>query len=533
MTDRSILYAQEQTRSYDFISFEHDVMIAMAAKMLDTLGAGTTVVGGLAATQTTTASLTINLAAGRIYQMANADTATQGQIPQDLQQIMQQGFAAAQTVTLSTSGIGVGQSRWALIQAQFSQADSVRSGDPNGGVMAFYNSSNPSSPLNGQGGLGGVLPTVRQGLMSIQVVNGTAATTGSETPPSATSGWVGLYLIDLTYGQTAVTNAQILVAGPSVGTGVSSAYPAAPFLAGLLSSHHAGTTGQAPKIKLASEVQGTLPLANHPASGTLGGLSAVQIYAGNPNGHVAGNTWGGGLPADTCYDITNGGLWICTTTGTTSTAVWKPLQPGRTIFDLSSPPSSDIVLGVSEKVIITGTGVSSWPLHVAVTPGQIFKMRVFISSSNSTNTDIYFRPNNTTYTNAFSWWIQNNVDQNVSSLGSAGALANFTANPTSPYVGNIASAGAALSATSGFYHDMFGGPTGSDNVNDIGAWTVEWDFVTTTTSKWASSKGAIAGGPSGGFGKWVDTTTAWTSLGTLVDVNATSMTGTIIVERLA
>ena len=353
--DRTILYSQEQFRTFDFTSFEHDVLTGLGYSLQDLLGSGNSVVAGFAATQTATPSRSINLAAGRAYQLASADATSQGTIPQDLTQIVMQGMAAAQTVTLSTTGIAAGQSRWALIQAQFNPVDVVRSGDPNGGVMAFYNASNPSSPLNGQGGSGGVLPTVRQGVVSISVVTGAAATTGSETPPSPTSGWMPLYLIDLTYGQTAITNAQIKVAGPSVGTGVSGSYPVAPFLTGLTNSHHAGTNGQAPQIKLASEVQGVLPLANLVASGIRGGLSAVQTYAGNPNGFVAGNAATGGLPPDLCWDSVNKLVWVCTTTGTTSTAVWT--QPFAGTFSSGGAGWAKIpMIGLQNLIIQWGGG---------------------------------------------------------------------------------------------------------------------------------------------------------------------------------
>ena len=45
--------------------------------------------------------------------------------------------------------------------------------------------------------------------------------------------------------------------------------------------------------------------------------NVIQYYAGNPNGNVAGNVYG--LLWDTVDNI----LWVCTTTGTTVTAVWK------------------------------------------------------------------------------------------------------------------------------------------------------------------------------------------------------------------
>ena len=47
------------------------------------------------------------------------------------------------------------------------------------------------------------------------------------------------------------------------------------------------------------------------------------VYAGNPNGHVAGTAGSpGGPPPTVCWDSTDGEWWICTTTGSTATAVW-------------------------------------------------------------------------------------------------------------------------------------------------------------------------------------------------------------------
>ncbi|MDO8632106.1 MAG: hypothetical protein Q7R41_16605 [Phycisphaerales bacterium] len=52
-------------------------------------------------------------------------------------------------------------------------------------------------------------------------------------------------------------------------------------------------------------------------------VAHFQIYAGNPNGNVAGTAGVvGGTPADAIFDTTNGIIWVCTTTGTAGTAVW-------------------------------------------------------------------------------------------------------------------------------------------------------------------------------------------------------------------
>lgn len=59
------------------------------------------------------------------------------------------------------------------------------------------------------------------------------------------------------------------------------------------------------------------------ASDSLGTISSTQVYAGDPNGHVAGNAAVAGVSAPSLvWDTTDGIYWVCTTTGTTTTAVW-------------------------------------------------------------------------------------------------------------------------------------------------------------------------------------------------------------------
>lgn len=274
--DRSIIDPLEQMRDFDFVQGAHDVLVALAGLASDmSSGLPYTILGGLVGTQTVSPSLSINIASGRIYQFASSDLVATGSIPQDLSVIVQQGFNPAQTLTLTAPSSG--QSQWNVVQAQFSQVDAVRTGDPNGGIVPFYNAANPTQPtLNS-------INTVRKGVCVLQVITGSAATTGSEVPPTPTGGWVPLYMIDLAGGQTQITTSQIITCGPSVGTGVPSNYPAAPFLAGFLASHHSGSQGQAPRIKLASEVQGILPYANMSSVRTL--LNApLTLYVNTATG---------------------------------------------------------------------------------------------------------------------------------------------------------------------------------------------------------------------------------------------------------
>lgn len=53
-------------------------------------------------------------------------------------------------------------------------------------------------------------------------------------------------------------------------------------------------------------------------------ISGLATNAGNPNGVVAGNSTS---PASILWDTTNGIIWICTTSGPPSTAVWTASAP--------------------------------------------------------------------------------------------------------------------------------------------------------------------------------------------------------------
>lgn len=267
--DRATLYTQEQLRSFDLLILQKHALKAVAGLAVSLLGGTQTLLSGLGATATSPASLTINLAQGWIYKQASVDATTWGALPVDNTVVEQQGYAAAQPIALSTQALNAGQSQWILIQGNFAPVDEVAPGDPTGGLIYYYNSANPSQPFQGPNNSGSPQNTERAATVSIAALAGAPATTGSEVPPTPTTGWVPLYLIDLTFGQTTITSGQILVAGPSVGINVPSNYPNAPFIRGLVTgnpadsiSHHLGIPGHAPKIDLATETQGHLSFSN-------------------------------------------------------------------------------------------------------------------------------------------------------------------------------------------------------------------------------------------------------------------------------
>lgn len=329
--DRPKQYTEEQLRSFDVLNSYKDAMIGLSRVAQLILGSSQAVASGFSIAAQSTPNMTLNLALGNILQNAPTDATPYGTLAADSNTILQHGYTPAQVLSFDTTRLIAGQSQYAIVEVQFQQSDIVRPGDPDGGIPAFYNSLNPTVPLQGEDGLGGVLSTVRQGIANVNIIYGTPATTGSQTIPSASTGFIPLWAVNLTFGMTAITSAQI------------SQHPSAVFLAGLENSHHGGGLGQAPQIKLTSEVQGVLPLPNLPVSNTtpptlggsisLGGLIPVESQGTvNPNGNVAGNT------GDIFLQTNSGTLFLCTSTGSSTTAVWVAIGGApSTIYNNTFP----------------------------------------------------------------------------------------------------------------------------------------------------------------------------------------------------
>lgn len=363
--DRSIIYSEQVPRSFDILSGWKDGASALAYLAADVLGGTSTMVAGLAPTPTGPTSLTINLSAGRVYQLSALDSTGYGSLALDSTVILQQGNIAAQQITLDTSGLTSGKSRWALIEAQFAQSDAVRTGDPTAGILQFFNSADPSTPLQGENNDNQPLPTVRRGTAAVNVIYGSIANTGSEVPPNASAGFAGLYLIDLTFGQTTIAANQILVAGPSVGPNVPSNYPQAPLLAGHLNAHHGGTAGQAPKINLTNgaEVQGVLPAANSAGRPVVVVTGAAATYTGAQIGSQVNRSNGGVamidiLPGTSPGFITNTGI-IHVFNNDPSALLAVTVGAGATLKNPQSP-NSFVVIGPRQGASFLSDGAGTY-----------------------------------------------------------------------------------------------------------------------------------------------------------------------------
>ncbi|MFY7341880.1 hypothetical protein, partial [Enterobacter cloacae complex sp. IR5422] len=174
------------------------------AKLASSLMGGNTYVHGLACTPSSPASMVVNVAAGQIYSLQNIDGTAYSSLPADTtHSILKQGYILdAQQFTLtapSTSGYSINY----LIQVTYSDIDGGST------VLPYYNASNPSVAWSGPNNSGTAQYTVRQGICTVSLKAGVAATTGTQITPTPDTGCTGLYVITVAQGATTVTAGNI------------------------------------------------------------------------------------------------------------------------------------------------------------------------------------------------------------------------------------------------------------------------------------------------------------------------------------
>ncbi len=210
--DRIIVYPGSIPQDTDILNTNRNTMIGLGylAQML----AGTsTLVSGLACEPTSPASLTVTVGDGSILSLETVDSTAYGSLPADSYPLVKIGInAGAATSFPLTPPTTSGDSINYLIEATFSETD------VNPLVLPYYNASNPSQPYSGPSGSGTSQNTLRQQVVELQLKAGVAAPAGTQTTPAVDSGYVGLWVVTVNYGQTAITSADI------------AEYPGAPFM---------------------------------------------------------------------------------------------------------------------------------------------------------------------------------------------------------------------------------------------------------------------------------------------------------------
>lgn len=216
--DRTLVYAGQIPLDGDLLHTNRAVMIGLAKLAQAVLGSNTTV-AGLACTPTAPASLQVQVAPGEIYAMANLDDSAYGSLNADtVHQILKQGILLDPVRLTCTPPVGVGQSVAYLVQASYRDEDAQPT------LLPYYNAANPAQAFSGPNNSGAAQPTVRRGALLLQLKPGAAAATGTQQPPAADPGYVGLWVITVANGQVQITTANIARA------------PGAPFIPGTLTA---------------------------------------------------------------------------------------------------------------------------------------------------------------------------------------------------------------------------------------------------------------------------------------------------------
>jgi hypothetical protein len=222
-------------------------------------------------------------------------------------------------------------------------------------------------------------------------------------------------------------------------------------------------------------------------------------------------------------------------------------------FDVANPPAADIPMAVGDQVNITFTNVAAVPLSIATVPG-VYEIDM-ITTGPQTDNDPSLLPNNTNYPNkpgSYGGQPANFVEWGFylsdcyPSSGSFGGFFSTQPNPsTFPYLTpQVSWYSSPYINPQAFGLDLFDGNERNfaDKTNDYGPFQVKIVASTFTNAKMIRYSTGEVGGPCNGAALWFDTTTAWTSLGTIkiagvdrdpVTPAQTLLSGAITVKRLA
>ena len=111
------------------------------------------------------------------------------------------------------------------------------------------------------------------------------------------------------------------------------------------------------KVTLTDSLLNQIWTADPVYSSDFSTIAQFQTTAGSPNGQLAGTAGSSGVPADADWDRTNNILYVCTTTGSSSTAVWTAVN--ATTAAAVVPTPQGYLTPVSGTPIITTDSVAA------------------------------------------------------------------------------------------------------------------------------------------------------------------------------
>ena len=184
--DRNIVYPGSIPLDTDLLTINRNTMIGLGFLAQAVLG-GNSAVDGLACQPTSPASMSISIGPGSITQLGPIDLLAYGSIAADSTDlVIKMGINTGSTAFNLTAPPSVGQSVNYLIEASFQETDA------NPVVLPYYNASNPAQSFSGPSNSGTAQNTLRTQRVQLQVKPGVPGNSGSQTTPTADTGWVPL-----------------------------------------------------------------------------------------------------------------------------------------------------------------------------------------------------------------------------------------------------------------------------------------------------------------------------------------------------
>lgn len=122
--------------------------------------------------------------------------------------------------------------------------------------------------------------------------------------------------------------------------------------------------------------------------GTFEAVPQMETYPGNPNGNVAGAQATTSTPPSTVWDTTNNILWICTTSGTSSTAIWAAQAPLNSPTFTGTPAAPTRSTGDNSTALANTAFVAAalaGKADLNGNSGQTFNVANAISNPNAVN----------------------------------------------------------------------------------------------------------------------------------------------------
>jgi len=293
--DRTLVYPGSIPLDTDLLSINRNIMIAIGYLARATLGDGP-IVDGLTCTPTSPTTLGVTVAPGSITQLSVIDPLAYGSLAAEpTVPLVKMGINSTPTLFTLAAPTSSGYSTNYLVQAALQEADAIPV------VLPYFNAADPSVAYSGPANSGQPQHTVRSQRVQLQLKAGVPATAGTQVTPPVDAGWVGLYVVTVSYGHTAVLGANIVP------------YATAPFLTWKLPQLHPGF-GAGTRAFTASEPF-VVPAGVNQVEVEVwgGGAGSYASLAGAPSGGGAGGGYArkrvtGLMPGQTIpVTVANGG----------------------------------------------------------------------------------------------------------------------------------------------------------------------------------------------------------------------------------